>query len=309
MFHTLLNTLLLIATTCLHAASSSDTHVTKFPKVLAIPGLNGWGSSKEYLAKATGARETDIINVSTPHYFPDLGQGHCQRNLDKAIATLSADDKYILIGSSQGSGTALNHKGNSQLLAIVSDSCMASGNSAIGYHVAEKDNLLCSLLFPYLARFKFPLYRPSGMQAIKSIATINPDTLVILLHATRDPGLSYSDALALYYGLRSRGHNNTYLITVDDQKHTGLLNAGGNATRKILMHHNLVPADASADQESGAPIDLRLYQPDYQAFQKHYQRALLVEKIHKYTDIPVTLTMLYTILWFFGITQALGLPL
>lgn len=197
--------------------------------ICAIPGQNGLGSSNQYINTIFNEQHPSIVRVETPE-FPciDLGQSRCISRLRETL-TLHKDKKNIVIhATSQGTGTALNYLASEdtdqQIGALILEAPLASGNSAI-LHTC-KGRLMEGVPFiqtiahlpfsyywlPYLSKALFPLYWPGGKQPIKTAANQNRDVPIIILHSKDDPQLAFTDACALYYGLKSKGNKNVYFL-------------------------------------------------------------------------------------------------
>lgn len=287
----------------LHPASSSD-----YP-VLAVPGQNGLGSSREYVASQLGIDQEKIYRVSTPSACIDFGQRFCQKGLSLGFEAIDTRNGYIIHATSQGTATVLNYLAANpiaqhSLRGVVLEAVMASGNSAIAHNVHESP--IGHVLAPYVARLiQFWTYSPSGMQAIKSIEKLlNKDCPIVLVHSTRDGCLPYYGACAIYYGLKEKGHRNVYFVTKEDsRRHIEILDkslAERSIVKSILAQHGVVEAG-----HADAIRALTEYQPDHMQYQAIYEKLCLIEKAH--TAIGATLTtacaayMLYYIMMFSGI--------
>jgi len=161
---------------------------------------------------------------------------------------------------------------------------LISGNSSIEHTVGCRMN--CSKItnlpfsyywLPYFAKAIFVLYWPSGKQPIKSLKSISNELLIIIIHSENDPQLSFKDACALYYGLKSQGNNNVYLISNEDDRHLNVMYDvyDDEAVRSILMKHNLL------EQKMTINTDLSMYQTDHLPFKNRYNELLMKEKKHE----------------------------
>ena len=255
--------------------------------VYIIPGLNGFGTSSKYVKLVLG-EGIQTIRVGTPTKAIDLGQSWCMSYLDQAIK--DNDNKAgFVYANSQGTGTVLNYvaekdKGE-KIKALILEASLASGNSAI-YHTATDHmgfGFLKSIpgsyyLAPYCAKAMFPLYWPAGKQPIHSIKDIPTNIPIVLAHSKDDSQLSYKDTCALYYGLRSRGNDNDYFMSLDGVNHIEILSGQTNkqkAVRAILKKHNLMQTN-----ENMGDIDLSEYQPDYTQFKADYDDLVSKERNH-----------------------------
>ncbi|MBY0352729.1 hypothetical protein K2W90_00015 [Candidatus Babeliales bacterium] len=271
---------------CLAVSQLHGMRAAECP-VLAVHGLGTpqvFGKFyKEYVAQQLSISGKTIVYVDGPlSAQADFGQQHCQEYFKKSYESIDTRNGYIIHATSQGTATVLNFLANNpeaqeNLKALILEAPMASGNSAIAHHVGIP--LVEDFpLVPYLAKLiHFPGYRPSGMQAIKSIdQLINKNIVIILAHSTHDRILPYSGACALYYGLKELGHCNVYFISKAGWDHTEVLN-GESVVKTILAKHDLVlSADASESS------DLSAYQPDHKGFwyRRAYKVIRFIEGMH-----------------------------
>lgn len=286
----------------IQAASSSH-----YP-VLAIPGQNGLGSSKSYVANQLEIDRENIHRVSTPEFLIDFGQRFCQKELSRGYAAIDSKSGYIIHATSQGTATALNYlaahsDAQHNLKGIVLEAVMASGNSAIAHNVHESP--IGHILAPYIARLiQFWPYSPSGMQAIKSIEGLeNKELPIVLVHATDDRCLPYYGACALYYGLKELGHRNVYLVTKEgSMRHIEILSESlkeYSIVKSILAAH-----DVGATGQISSTGDLAQYQPDHMQHRAIYKKLRFIEKVHSAIGVTLTATcaayMLYYIMLLSG---------
>lgn len=259
--------------------------------VFAVPGQNGLGSDPEYIKGLLGENSVDVTPVATPLVSIDFGQSNCINMLKDAVEKNSDSRRQSIIhATSQGTATALNYlahvdKGR-QIKALILEATLGSGNSAIHHTVSgplmdlKKITDIPSSYYwlPYIAKAKFPLYSPSGKQAIKSIAQIPTHIPIIIVHSKNDPQLSYNDACALYYGLRMSGNKNVYFISKNGRDHIEILSSFRDKyiIQEILKKHELL-----ANSESMDNINLSDYQPDHKNFRTMYQQLLQKEKKHE----------------------------
>lgn len=169
---------------------------------------------------------------------------------------------------------------------------MGSGNSAINHTVKTLmfpgiDYLPGSYYWlPYLAKCSFPYYKPAGQQPILSLEGFPRDVLVIIIHATRDPQLSYDDALSLYYGLRHLGNQNVYLFTIDVDAHVLLLRRNANrreisAINQIFKNNQLPYNKEILEGNELDSEQLKKYQPPEDQYKTLYESFVKKENIIK----------------------------
>jgi hypothetical protein len=293
--------LFIFACSSLHHFVYSMEHEKK-PElhIYAVPGRSGWGSDSNYIESMLPENvPAHITQVETPQYFPDMGQGACIRLLEQAIKHISLKNTNIIWATSQGTATVLNRlaqKPQQKIDAVILDSTLVSGNSAIVHYVRNSDkhlfmsgipkraHLLTKLPYadywlPYLAGIDgYTRYFPAGRQPIKSACQIPNNLLIIMIHATRDKLTPYSDACELYDILRKRGNNNVYFITKDSEGHSDLLEKSDKPILEaILQKHSLLPKNKEI------AVDLAPYQPDPEQFKplftKLYKKEMRHEKI------------------------------
>lgn len=256
----------------LHGMNNRKIHdLNKSVHLVVIPGQNGVGGGN---VKSVLPQFKNIHYVSTPESLPDLGQGQCIKYLKNTISTLIENqdvDQIIIHASSQGTATALNYVSEQpkKVKMLILEAVLASGNSAI-FHTVDKMIMpsatalpLSYYWLPYLAKFTMPLYSPTGQQAIFNIQNLPQDLPIIILHSIYDPQLSFDDAMALYAGLKSNGHNAVYLFPIEAYGHVLLLGQNNHkeisAIHNILKHHGLLIHDASKSNKSN---DFKEYQPE-----------------------------------------------
>jgi len=259
-------------------------------QVYAIPGQNGSGSEPEYVANLLGQNVATIVPIETPS-APDLGQERCIRYL-RAVLSKNDSKNAIIHATSQGTATTLNYLANEDkgkcIKGLILEAPLATGNSAIIHTLngpLKNKPVIANLPFsyywvPYCAKASFPCYWPSGKQPIKSIDKIPTNIPIILIHSKNDPQLSYNDTCALYYGLRSHGNNNVYLISKDGCNHLQIMQteADKQLIRSILERHNVLPySDSSEKREE---INLTEYQPDHMQFKELYDSLINKERNH-----------------------------
>jgi hypothetical protein len=273
--------------------------------VYAIPGQNGMGSEPTYVEALFAGYPVTVVSVATPG-SSDLGQGRCLTCLREAFAQ-KAFETAIIHATSQGTATALNYLADEDaghhIKALILESVLVSGNSAI-YHTTHGPLMGTSFLSslarlplsyywaPYCAKCLFPWYWPFGKQPIKVLDKIPTTLPIIIIHSKDDMQLSYDDACALYYGLRSRGNDNVYLISKDGSRHIHLIDEREkNVVLAILQRHGLLTSRAVGEPT----IDLSAYQPDPLVFKPLYDSLVWKESCHRlvgYGTGAVTLSAL-----------------
>jgi hypothetical protein len=259
--------------------------------VYTIPGQNGLGSERAYVTNLLGIELEQVVPIETPQYFADLGQSNCINYLRTAVSKHNHSNEIEIVhATSQGTATALNYlahedKGK-RVKGLILEATLASGNSAILHTIkgplmdmpAIANLPLSYYWIPYIAKCLMPAYWPAGKQPINSIINIPTHIPIVITHSKYDPQLAYTDACALYYGLRAKGNNNTYLITKGGNGHINIMDSDSDKKiiAAILNKHKLVN---NAQQEK---IDLSPYQPDYLQFKELYNSLVSKEEKHKY---------------------------
>lgn len=260
--------------------------------VYAIPAYNADGGSSNYINNFLN-QKTEVINVYTSPYIPDLGQDLCIGHLRTALETHKDKKNVIIHAVSQGTATALNYLAHEDkgkcIKALILESVLISGNSAIIHTLAGPlgaeiiTNLpLAYYWLPYIAKIKFPFYQPGGKQAIKSIKNLPTNIPIIIIHSKKDPQVSYNGACALYYALRAQGNNSVYLITKEGSRHMNLIDpfSDKNLINEVLKDHKLIEDSGAYDQQN--IVNKALFQPDHSEFKKIYDDLILKERNHTY---------------------------
>lgn len=293
----------------------SKNNATNNVCVYAIPGLNNVGVEDDYVQMCLSDKDNTahVTRIESPIVRIDLGQKHCQNYLKQALEKDDTDD-IIIYATSQGTATALNYLANvdcnhnQKIKALVLESVLISGNDAIQHTVS--DQMGCAFVkkipsyyywLPYAAKLLYPFYSPAGQQVITSLQNIPNDIPIIIIHADNDFQLSYEGACALYYGLRTNGNNNVYLITKHTRQHLYLLNKRPDLqkdVRNILKHHNLLTSSTREQTGQAAPYDFTAHQPNPDDFQNTYNIILNRETWH---------TRLWYTMFIGGISGAVGL--
>lgn len=257
--------------------------------VYAIPGQNGLGSNPEYVSEILNIDKTDITAVTTPTLGIDLGQSGCINHL-KRVYNPQLYPNAIIHATSQGTATALNFVAQNQhhtIKAIILEATLATGNNAIMHTVTGplmRLEGIAKLPFsyywlPYVAKILFPFYNPNGMQAIKELPKIAKEIPIIIVHSKLDPQLSFTDACALYYGLKSQGNGNIYFVQKDGSDHIQLLKTGDiPVINTILQKHGLKPSSTVEE------VDLTNFQPNHMQYKSHYDELIRKENNLKYIN-------------------------
>ncbi|MEX0848861.1 MAG: hypothetical protein WD055_01395 [Candidatus Dependentiae bacterium] len=260
--------------------------------VCAVPGQNGLGSSRQYVAQILGVSPDIVEQVTTPLgsiNSPDLGQSVCIKHLKSAI---DQKDNVIIHATSQGTATTLNYCAmlsaaeQSKIKAIILEAVLASGNSAIMHTVtgplmgwnSVESAPGSRYVVPYAAKAVYPRYWPAGKQPIKSIADICSDVPIIIMHSKKDQQLSFKDAQALYYGLRSHGNNNVYFVPFEGYDHISICDRHPEKkelVKKILRTQLDLAGEKLTSEEK------QQYQPDPKALRKTYEDLLTQEQNHE----------------------------
>jgi len=268
------------------------------PHVLIIPGIKSWENNQEYIAKIIGVPTNNTTQLTSCYFpFADLGQENCIKPIKSQLQSTQYTNNCLIYAISQGTATLLNYLGNpkntnktNRIKCLILEAVLASSNSAIEHTISNKLKLKCLMRLPfayywmpYLSKVPYPFYSPAGIQPIKSIEHIPLDIPIILIHAQRDPVLSYNDACALYYRLKLIGHNKIYFINTLDKQHAKLLESYQDKQkiiRQILNTHNIIKSDEDFT------ADLSPYQPDQEQFKNAYENLMHKEKNHEFIASP-----------------------
>lgn len=274
----------------LTSLDSEDTElVEKFQDTLAshynvhyaiIPGQIGVGG--EHLQEVGAIHphsEKHITFVDTPlQYGPipfitaaDFGQDECQKLLHEKLDPLFEDKdihKIVFHASSQGTASIVkylhwvketdekrNHKWGAKIGALVLESAMLSGNSAIHHCVTQSFRLgdfpygkylgyipFSYYWMPYLAKFKFPFYTPGGVQPLDILEDLPHSMPVIILHSELDEVLSHEAAQVVYAKLKKRNPH-VYFISSRRNRHINLLKKSNSMTHQFLSQQSLNEVD------------------------------------------------------------------
>lgn len=264
--------------------------------VYSIPGQNGLGSEPDYIQAildGNSRNPIEIIQVPTPSGVrADLGQDNCIKHLANAIQKQKrTHQNAIIYATSQGTATAINYLADTKdtdpqnkIDGLVLEATLASGNSAVHHTVSGPLMGLSSLAsipfsyywMPYISKALFPFYWPGGKQPIKSIEKLPTTLPIIIAHSENDPQLSFNDACALYYRLRTTGNDNVYLIPFKGARHIQVMGPSEEhpalLLRAILAKHNLLQKE-----KQHIPS---VFQPDPQQFKAQYDALIAREKWH-----------------------------
>lgn len=221
---------------------------------IVIPGIINCGgehvmdhdilhpSSDQHVDRITTPSQIDAFDFQS---YADFGQKNCQEHMQKGInPKLEKDDiqKIILHASSQGTASLINYvaslspQDQKKIGALILESAMASGNSAIFHCVTQTFRLGClryglwlrelplsQYWIPMLSLVSFPFYNPTGTQPIFMIDKLPKDLPIIILHSIRDKILPYDGAIALYTRLRHQENSFVYFIRSERNLHINLL--------------------------------------------------------------------------------------
>jgi predicted esterase len=274
--------------------------------LVVVPDQNGMGGQNAVKTLPYFENKPHLVHyVETPNLIIDLGQNRCMQYLKQKMSLLTPKDKAIIHASSQGTATTLNYtsKYPEKIGALILESIMISGNSAISYNVPAVNKIPGSYyILPYLAKFQFPFYAPAGEQPIMNVNKLPNDLPIIILHHENDPQLSYQDAQALYAFLKHTQKNkNVYLMSKksDEWGHVLLLNDlkdNDNLQKitiinKILVKNKLLPKMKNF-QISTINSELISYNIDYQPKSKQewlelFENIRTKETIIWYIDWPI----------------------
>lgn len=271
------------------AMNPVDTHL------VIIPGQNGLGGDNIDVVLPYFKNKQHLKHkVETPLQLPDFGQGRCLNYLEQTMRSLNETDKVILYASSQGTATAINYtaKNPDKVNALILESIMLTGNSAIEYNNPLSFVPGSYYFSPYLAKFLYPWYCPAGEQPLFNLNALPKTLPIIIIHTINDSQLSYKDAEALYtylhYCRKNETESNIYLISHDSgfsPMHVNLLNQ--NDTQKIKCINDILQKNTLLPLEQN---DLKgFYKVQYSpepilAWKNHFNLILSREKRFWYID-------------------------
>lgn len=280
----------------LAAMEERNTHL------VVIAGQNGLGGNNTSftLPQFNGNKKKQVENPKFPWH--DLGQKNCIAPLASLMAGMgvesNAKPKVIIHGSSQGTATAINYAAQNpdKVHGLILEGVLASGNSAIHHTIKtimfpRIANLPLSYYWlPYCAKVAYPSYAPAGKQPINQLEKLPKNLPVIIIHSTTDPQLPYSDALAVYYGLKKLGNPNVYLIPRNKYGHVELLDVSDrkeiDSIHAILDKHGLV---AGHENQNSSEVDLFNYQPTISS--EPYDNLIAKEKKMRIVDFGLKTTL------------------
>lgn len=266
---TLPKQLILTALAVLNLQTTFGMEREKETHLVIIPGQNGCGGDNINTVLPQ-FNETSIHPTGTPNFpYIDFGQSQCIKHLEQTMQPLLNNkdiDNIIIHASSQGTATALNYTATNQrkIKALILEAPLLSGNSAILHNTFPTTT--SSLIYyglPYLAKVIFPFYAPAGQQPILTCDSIPNDLPIIIMHATEDPQLSFTDAKALYAHLKNQGNNNVYFLPIDDYCHVNMLSSNDKelaVINAILKKYELPCASSVLSKTEEIP--LTEYQPE-----------------------------------------------
>ena len=288
---------------------------------IVVPGQGNFGGTKhdDKLPRTIPAHYKEVVRLKTPHsksdtFFcnkDDFGQQNCQDLLHEKLDELflQANIKFIIHAYSQGTASILkyisdletqdaelsiNEKRTSKIEALILESAMISGFSAINHFTSNHFRYfgvpagwLCSQL-PYSDRWipllaqktTFPSFQVHGTQTIEILDNIPNTFLIVILHTPQDYVLPYHGGLAMYQVLRKHNAKNLYFIPVDRNIHIDvtsdhiqhkekpgdfmLLQSKGNealtAIINILKQHSIYDFK---QEEKKSVEDLSVFQPKF----------------------------------------------
>ena len=141
-------------------------------------------------------------------------------------------------------------------------------------------------MVPYLEKIvAFHSYSPGGDQPIKSIKDLNIGGPIIIVHAKKNPQISYNDAPAMYYALWQKKEN-VYLISKEGNRHIYLFDfVGGDdndSVQNILAHHELVSGKKTNKNKTTLQKlnNISFYQPKLENHKTAYDELMAKERNH-----------------------------
>lgn len=218
---------------------ASTTATPLNPTFIFCHGLGADKKQADHYKKigACPEKNTDSFNfpdVCARGYNPEevnLGQEqdvHALQNQYKKHALGSKN--IVLFGVSRGAATGLNFLGNQpcpQVIAAVFESPFDHGKALtqafipgfVSWLVPSSPDRAHESMLPYL----FKKYNPDGLQPIESVHGIPHDLPILLICSELDTIVPVESTKKLYAALRKTGHDNVYILIVENGKHANIL--------------------------------------------------------------------------------------
>lgn len=246
--------------------------------------------------------------ILTSGSLPDLGQRACIGLLKEKLQIDQHNTPKVIHAFSQGTATTLNYLGQIKdnrhnIKLVVLEGTVASGNSAIRHTVGNGflpaplswlAKVPGSYVFlPYVAKCSIiisPFYRPAGMQAITSISSIDKNIPIVLIHSKGDREVAHSDSCALYYALKTQGHEHVYFISEEGDRHIHILQ-NKRVLQKTLQQ--IYARHVNNQEQDPTPQCIIDCQPDHTQYKWDYYKLIARERIHQILQVPLAAGILY----------------
>jgi pimeloyl-ACP methyl ester carboxylesterase len=171
----------------------------------------------------------------------NLGQSADLAAFDAAYKDIPHDQDVVLFGLSRGAETILNygpHLG-SNVKAIILESpfdTLLSIVKSIARRMYLPYNRHTRPFFLSAMKYWFPALDMKGIVPIKSVEFFPLDIPILFVHSAQDSVVSINSSRRLYGALRSRGHNNVYLLELPEGSHGKIIRGACAQTYCSVVH-------------------------------------------------------------------------
>lgn len=219
-----------------------------------------------------------LINLgiygSIPNPFlTHLAQRDDIEQLLKAV-TNTINQKIIGFGVSRGAATWITTLGTKhiekQIACLVLESPFSSIKNVMLFQVIHFILESIKPLFPninpelhatVIMETFFKNYQINGVQPIDAISNLNKNIPLLLVHSKEDAIIPINNSRHLYTKLREAGHDQVFLLELDQGKHAALLKGPQGLLYAQVVHAFFKRYNIPYDDVLAAGINLEEYQP------------------------------------------------
>ncbi|CDK30576.1 alpha/beta hydrolase [Candidatus Babela massiliensis] len=145
-------------------------------------------------------------------------------NIYKECLKDEAVNKIVLVGVSRGASTIINYASRhpEKLAAVVLESPFDSIEKIIEYQLNRKYvGWIPGIkhLFHKIIERKYPNYDKNGIRPIDIVKSLPKNLPILFVHSKKDRLIPIKSSIRLYKQLKSTGHNNVYLLKLNDGEH------------------------------------------------------------------------------------------
>lgn len=221
-----------------HGMTSSEAKAGAYKKAKIIPeSTHHFNYSDAYLS----FEPSRGYGVALDFWSSCIGQN---ADTQKLLYNINNHPRTVLFGESRGASAILNGLGSlgpqqNHVIAAVLDSPFDTVNSVIDYQISR---LGLQLLGLAAKRFERAIpyfcwnYDPNGIQPIKSIENIDPNTPMLFIASAQDTVVPYKCSVELYKKLFEQGHENVYLLPLAEGKHGWIMQGPQKELYRDVIH-------------------------------------------------------------------------